>query len=120
MATISRIWKTLPIIALVAPLGGLAAHAGELDGRWTTATGGTVSMYRGCGTYCGKVIGGEHNGKLILKISGSGGTYSGTVIDVNDDDKEYSGKLTLQSANKIKLKGCTLAIFCKTQYWRKQ
>ncbi|MEM7302571.1 MAG: DUF2147 domain-containing protein [Pseudomonadota bacterium] len=100
--------------------GVSSVSAGELDGNWTTTSGATVQFYPGCGTYCGKLVGGKFNGKVILRISGGSGKYSGKIIDPDDNDKEYRGHLLLQGPKKMRLKGCALRIFCRTQYWTKQ
>ncbi len=112
-------------LALTAVLGltfaasavTLPALAGEMDGNWKTKSGETVKMYAGCGGVCGKLITGNHTGTVIVKMKGSNGSYTGTVLDPGPD-KLYSGSAKLQG-NQIKLQGCVAKIFCKTQYWKK-
>ncbi len=94
-----------------------SALAGEMDGNWRTESGETVKMYSGCGGVCGELTTGKHSGTVIVKMKGRSGKYNGTVLDPGPN-KLYSGSAVLQG-NKIKLQGCALKIFCKTQYWKK-
>jgi uncharacterized protein (DUF2147 family) len=52
-----------------------------------------------------------------MKPSGTANKWSGQVYNA-DDGKTYSGSLTLQDANTIKLEGCIMGgLLCKAQTW---
>ena len=58
---------------------------------------------------------GKHNGKQIGKLAGSGDSYTGEITDP-ETDKTYSGSGAV-SGNSLKMKGCVLAVLCKSQTW---
>ncbi|MBK1624750.1 DUF2147 domain-containing protein [Afifella marina] len=110
--------KTIALIAALVAWPALAA-ADPLEGNWVAATGNTVRI-SSCGdAFCMKVTSGPNKGKEIGRMKGSDGKYKGTVVNP-EDDKTYSGSATLTSANSLKLKGCALGIFCKTQNWQRR
>ena len=92
------------------------AFAADIEGNWKTQSGETANIAQCGGSFCIKLTTGEFAGKQIGKVTGSG-PYSGTITDPADD-KTYSGKATV-SGNSMKMKGCALKIFCKTQTWNK-
>jgi uncharacterized protein (DUF2147 family) len=52
-----------------------------------------------------------------MKPSGTANKWSGQVYNA-EDGKTYTGSLTLQDANTIKLEGCILGgLVCKAQTW---
>jgi uncharacterized protein (DUF2147 family) len=54
---------------------------------------------------------------LAMKPSGTANKWTGQVYNA-EDGKTYSGSLTLQDANTIKLEGCILGgLVCKAQKW---
>jgi uncharacterized protein (DUF2147 family) len=54
---------------------------------------------------------------LGMKPSGTANKWSGQVYNA-EDGKTYSGSLTLQDANTIKLEGCILGgLICKASTW---
>jgi uncharacterized protein (DUF2147 family) len=54
---------------------------------------------------------------LSMKPSGTANKWSGQVYNA-EDGKTYSGSLTLQDANTIKLEGCILGgLVCKASTW---
>ncbi len=54
---------------------------------------------------------------LAMKPSGTANKWSGQVYNA-EDGKTYSGNLTLQDANTIKLEGCILGgLVCKAATW---
>jgi uncharacterized protein (DUF2147 family) len=53
---------------------------------------------------------------LGMKPSGTPNQWSGSVYNASDG-KTYSGSFTLIDANSAELKGCALAVFCKSQTW---
>ena len=104
--------------ALGLTLVGGAAKAEALEGVWKTESGEQTQSYACGGSICIKILTGKFKGEVIadnLANDGSG-TYSGSIRDPADD-KVYSGSATLADAKTLKLKGCALKIFCKTQTW---
>ena len=54
---------------------------------------------------------------LGIKPSGTANKWSGQVYNA-EDGKTYSGSLTLQDANTIKIEGCIMGgLLCKAATW---
>ncbi len=94
-----------------------AAFAEPIVGNWKTEGGDTAAISACGGSFCIKLKSGKYSGKSIGKLKGKDGKYTGTITDP-EDDKEYSGSAKV-SGSSMKLKGCALRIFCRTQNWRK-
>lgn len=92
---------------------GLAAE--PIVGNWKTASGSTAAITPCGGSYCITLKTGKHAGKKIGMMKGSGGKYSGEITEP-DSDKTYSGSAAI-SGSSLKMKGCFLAVFCKSQTW---
>lgn len=105
----------LMLVAVLA-LAATGARAAEpIEGNWKTASGETAVIGK-CGTaYCVTLKTGKHSGKQIGKLSGKDGEYSGEITDPAED-KTYSGSGSV-NGNSLKMKGCVLAILCKSQTW---
>ena len=105
-------------ILTAALLFGFAmpALAGEpIEGNWKTASGETAAIAPCSGGFCITLKTGAHAGKQIGKLAGSGTDYSGSITDPKED-KTYSGSGSV-SGNTLKMKGCVLSVFCKSQNW---
>ncbi|WP_026379960.1 DUF2147 domain-containing protein [Afifella pfennigii] len=111
-------WKLSAAIALMAAWPGLAL-ADPIEGTWLAESGNLVSIAP-CGeAYCLNVVSGPNKGKQIGRMQGADGSYKGTILNP-DDDRSYSGSVTLTSGSTMRLKGCAMGIFCKTQNWQRQ
>lgn len=86
-------------------------------GNWTTQSGETAQISGG-GSYTIKLKTGKYAGKTIGSMSGSNGSYTGTITDPADD-KTYSGSARISGSN-MRMKGCVAKVFCKSQTWKKQ
>jgi uncharacterized protein (DUF2147 family) len=53
---------------------------------------------------------------LGMRPSGAADQWSGNVYNASDG-KTYSGSFTMSDANTAELKGCVLAVLCKSQTW---
>ncbi|MDY8110439.1 DUF2147 domain-containing protein [Fulvimarina sp. 2208YS6-2-32] len=94
-----------------------AVAAEPIVGQWRAPGGGIVEIAPCGGAYCATVIRGEHKGKSVGQMSGSGASYTGTVTDPRDE-KTYAGTVEVAPGGaSLKLEGCALKIFCKTQTW---
>ncbi len=102
-------------IALVASQVAFAEE--PIVGKWKTESGEQAQISSCGGSYCIKLITGKYAGKTIGRLKGNGAAYSGTVNDPTDD-KQYSGSAKIKGSG-MKLRGCFLKVFCKTQNWRK-
>lgn len=102
--------------AISALLSGSAFAADIIAGDWKTQ-GGETAAISGGGSYSIVLKTGKHAGKKIGTFSGSNGKYTGTITDPADN-KQYSGTARV-SGKSMKMKGCALKIFCKTQTWTK-
>ncbi|MBW6421329.1 DUF2147 domain-containing protein [Rhizobium sp. XQZ8] len=104
------------LLAAMLSLGAIAAHAAEpIEGSWKTASGETATIGKCGSAYCVTLKTGKYAGKQIGKLSGKDGEYSGEITDPAED-KTYSGSGSV-SGNSLKMKGCVLAILCKSQTW---
>lgn len=95
-----------------------AALADPIEGRWKTDAGSTALISSCGGAFCIKLISGEHAGRQIGQMSPNGGnTYKGKITDPAND-KTYSGDATL-NGNSLKMRGCVLGLFCRSQNWQR-
>ncbi|BCH60186.1 DUF2147 domain-containing protein [Agrobacterium vitis] len=108
--------KTILLAAGLLALSLTSVSAAEpIEGKWKTASGETAEI-ASCGTaFCITLKTGKHAGKQIGKLSGAGASYTGEVTDP-DNDKTYSGSANVQGKS-LNLKGCVLAVLCKSQTW---
>jgi uncharacterized protein (DUF2147 family) len=94
------------------------AYADPIEGNWKTEAGSTARISACGGAFCIKLVSGNHSGKQIGKMTASGGSYSGTITDPNND-KTYKGKASI-SGSTLKMSGCVLGgLICKSQSWAK-
>lgn len=93
------------------------AFADAIQGNWKTQSGETAKISKCGGSFCITLKTGKYSGQRIGKMKASGGKYVGTITDPADN-KEYSGSATVSGSN-MKMTGCALKIFCKTQSWKK-
>ncbi|TRL38881.1 DUF2147 domain-containing protein [Rhizobium straminoryzae] len=103
------------IAGLLIGSTGFALAAEPIEGNWKTASGETAAIAK-CGpAFCVTLKTGKYAGRQIGKMSGQAGTYDGEITDP-ENDKTYSGSGTV-TGNSLKMKGCVLSIFCKSQTW---
>lgn len=103
------------LTGLFAASTGLAMAAEPIEGNWKTASGETAAIAK-CGpAFCVTLKTGKYAGRQIGKMSGAAGSYEGEITDPAAD-KTYSGSGTV-TGNSLKMKGCILSIFCKSQTW---
>jgi uncharacterized protein (DUF2147 family) len=108
--------KTLMIaVAGLMLVAAPALSAEPIVGKWKTESGETANIGSCGSSFCVKLETGAHKGKQIGKLAGTGGTYKGEITDPAND-KTYSGSGTVKGS-KLSMKGCVLAILCKTQTW---
>lgn len=108
--------KRMTILAAAAFLMGSTAFAAEaIEGNWKTASGETAVIAKCGSAFCVTLKTGQHAGKQIGKMSGTGNSYSGEITDPAND-KTYSGSGTV-SGNSLSMKGCVLKVLCKSQTW---
>ncbi|MDR6627326.1 DUF2147 domain-containing protein [Caulobacter segnis] len=136
-------FRTTMIAAAAATLGLLAtpAFAADVTGLWQTPTnGGQVEIARCGNSLCGKLLSSNHirenpalkdvknkdesqrvrtlkNLQMLYDFSGGPTKWTGGKVYNPDDGGTYSGTIELIGENQLKLKGCIVAPFCKTQVW---
>lgn len=105
---------TIALLAVSAP----AVWAASVEGRWKTEAGAEADLYRCAnGATCVKLVTGPYAGTVISRdLVGEGESLSGTLLNP-EDGRTYSGRATPQADGTLRLKGCALKIFCKTQVW---
>ena len=116
-------------LAAAAPVG--ASAKAPIEGRWKN--GSMVVLIAPCGAeLCGTVVKASPKQKakaeegsgtdligarLIHDIERTGpGTYRANVF-VADRNIHARGTIRQVNANQLKVKGCVLAIFCKSKTW---
>lgn len=117
------------------------AFAADPTGLWQTPTrGGQVEISK-CGNgLCGRLVSSEglkadpalkdvNNANAALRgralkgltiltgFSGGPQEWTGGSIYNAEDGKTYSGTLTMDGDNSLKLRGCVVVPLCKTQVW---
>ena len=134
---------TLLAAALLAP-----ASAAEITGNWLTEEGKATAAIADCGgALCGTIVAlkepndpatgqpktDKNNAdaskrnrpmigvQIVLKMTPSSAEqWKGQVYNA-EDGKTYTGSLTLQGANAVKLQGCILGgIICKSSTWTRK
>lgn len=110
--------KSLLILMGAVFFSASAALAAEpIEGKWKTENGETAEISSCAKSYCINVRTGKYAGKQIGKLQGDNADYTGEVTDPAED-KTYSGSAKV-NGDMLKLKGCVLSIFCKSQTWRR-
>ncbi len=105
------------ILGMLIAYNPAAFAADPIEGKWKTEKGDTADISP-CGkSYCISLKTGQYAGKQIGKVEGQNAEYSGEVTDPSDN-KTYSGSAKV-NGDWLKLKGCVLAVFCKSQTWKR-
>ena len=128
-------------LALAAALVCGPAHAADVTGTWLTPSrNGVVEISRCGASICGRLVASDGlkadpglkdvnnataslrtrplKGLTILQgFTGSGGTWSGGEIYNAEDGKTYGATVTLDADDTLKVRGCVIVPFCKTQVW---
>ncbi|MGI9366211.1 MAG: DUF2147 domain-containing protein [Rhizobiaceae bacterium] len=112
---LGKVGVALLALSLMTSTSAFADNS--IVGNWKTQSGETAGIAKCGNAFCITVKTGQYAGKRIGRMTGKNGSYSGTIVDPSDS-KEYSGSAKVSGSN-MKLRGCALKIFCKTQNWRK-
>ena len=118
-----------PTYLVAALLLAAPVMADPVEGRWRSQpgeNGATIDVaIQPCGSdLCGSIAAIDGPGdraivgrQMIWSMTPQGGgRYRGGRIWAPDQDKTYNGKMTLQSADRLKVEGCVLVI-CRGQTW---
>ena len=108
------------LLLSAAPALATPMAAQPIEGDWLTLKKDTAHIApcqaaAQSGQFCITLIDGSYAGKTIGVLKGSGGQYVGQVTDPADD-KTYDGSAAV-TGNNLKLQGCVLKVFCKSQVW---
>ena len=125
----------------IAGLSCVPALATDPVGLWQTPSrGGQVEISKCGASLCGRLVSSEgikadpnlkdvNNANASLRgrpvkgvtiltgFSGGPKEWSGGSIYNAEDGKTYSGSITLEGDDTLKLRGCVVAPLCKTQTW---
>jgi uncharacterized protein (DUF2147 family) len=134
-------FRTTMIAAAALGLLATPAFAADVTGLWQTPTnGGQVEIARCGNSLCGKLVNSNHirenpalkdvknkdesqrvrtlkGLQMLYDFTGGPTKWTGGKVYNPDDGGTYSGTIELISENQMKLKGCIVAPFCKTQVW---
>ncbi len=132
--------RTVLLAAAMAAFAG-SAFAADVTGLWATpGNGGQVEISRCGNSLCGKLVTSDHiksdptlkdtknrdetqrgrtlkNLQMLYDFTGGPKKWTGGKVYNPEDGGTYSGTIEQLSDNELKLKGCIVAPFCKTQKW---
>ena len=116
------------ILALAA---AQAAQPAPIEGLWKNPIGSAIIAVAPCGNaLCGKVVWASARGQrevakttsnvvgttVLTAVKPKGKGWAGQLF-IPDDNIHVSAKLQLLSATQLKLTGCAMAVFCRSQIW---
>ena len=116
------------ILALAA---AQAAQPAPIEGLWKNPIGSAIIAVAPCGNaLCGKVVWASARGQrevakttsnvvgttVLTAVKPKGKGWAGQLF-IPDDNIHVSAKLQLISATQLKLTGCAMALFCRSQIW---
>ncbi len=134
------------VIAVTFALFAAPAAAADPSGTWLTADGEARVQISNCGSaYCGRIVwlkepNDPQTGKPKLdKFNKDASKQSRPVIGLQiisgmeasganlwkgslynpEDGNTFTGSLALQGADRMKLEGCVLALFCRSEVWKR-
>lgn len=126
---------------LAIPTFATPAFAADPTGLWQTPTrSGQVEISKCGASLCGRLVSSEglkadpalkdvNNSNASLRgralkgltiltgFSGGPQEWTGGSIYNAEDGKTYSGTITMDGDNTLKLRGCVVVPLCKTQVW---
>jgi uncharacterized protein (DUF2147 family) len=131
--------KTMLVLVASALLLGatVAVQAASIEGTWLSESGKTKIKMAPCGSkYCGTIVwvqGPETKDvknkeeskrgrnlvglQMVYDMVPEGAGYKGSLYNY-DDGGTYTGTMTPDGADKVKLKGCwTIGFPCRTSTW---
>jgi len=118
----------LPILMLAAAQP--QTHA-PIEGLWKNPIGSAIIAVAPCGkALCGKVVWASERGQrevakttsnvvgttVLTDVKPRGKGWAGKLF-IPDDNIHVSAKLQLLNDNQLKLTGCALGLFCRSQIW---
>jgi uncharacterized protein (DUF2147 family) len=110
-----KIRQAILASAFLAAFADGASAAEPIEGQWKNGPVEIISISP-CGDgFCLTLKTGEFAGQSIGKLKGTGKDYAGEITDP-ENKKTYSGTGTVEGKT-LKLKGCALKIFCRTESW---
>jgi len=108
-----------------------AAQPAPIEGLWKNPIGSAIIAVAPCGNaLCGKVVWASARGQrevakttsnvvgttVLTAVKPKGKGWAGQLF-IPDDNIHVSAKLQLLSATQLKLTGCAMALFCRSQIW---
>ena len=108
-----------------------AAQPAPIEGLWKNPIGSAIIAVAPCGNaLCGKVVWASARGQrevakttsnvvgttVLTAVKPKGKGWAGQLF-IPDDNIHVSAKLQLLSATQLKLTGCAMAVFCRSQIW---
>lgn len=96
-------------------MGAIAAE--PIEGQWKNGPVDVITISPCGDSFCLTLSGGKYSGQSIGKLKGKGMDYAGQITDP-ETKKTYSGTGTVEG-KVLKLKGCALKIFCRTESWNR-
>ena len=112
-------------------LTSAAAQPAPIEGLWKNPIGSAIIAVAPCGeALCGKVVWASARGKrevasttshvvgttVLTAVKPKGKGWSGKLF-IPNDNVHVSARLQLISPTQLKLTGCALGLFCRSQIW---
>jgi uncharacterized protein (DUF2147 family) len=139
--------KRTLLVAAIVLMSAVPARAADPAGVWLTEDGEARVQISNCGqALCGKIISlkepndpksnqpkldkfnkdeSKRSRPILglqimsgLKPSGTPDQWQGSLYNP-EDGNTYQGKLTVQGPQNMKLQGCVLSLFCKSEIWKR-
>ncbi|KAB0680051.1 DUF2147 domain-containing protein [Aureimonas leprariae] len=105
------------MLLVLTTAAGSASGAERIVGNWHTPSG-HVARIEACGAaFCIFATAPQFKDKQIGRMTESGDGYAGEITDP-ETDRTYAGTATVNGSS-LKLTGCALKIFCRSQTWTK-
>lgn len=113
--------RTMQRLTSVAALMALSTAVGwaqePVIGTWKTQVGTTAVIDQCSQGYCITMKTGDHAGKQIGSFQGRNGSFTGIIVEP-ESKKTFDGVLTV-SGNTVRMKGCTMKVFCVSLIWKR-
>lgn len=121
----SKLHASILSLGLCAAAIAPAFAAASPFGTWTRpSTGDQINFYDCGGNLCAKIVTVKDSANAstvgVIIVNGAQQTgdnqWQGDLYDPQAG-KSFSGTISMESANKLKLHGCVIAFLCSDEHW---
>ncbi|MDM9623167.1 hypothetical protein A6U87_06555 [Rhizobium sp. AC44/96] len=101
----------------LALIAHIAVAQEPVIGIWKTQVGTTAAIDECAQGFCITMKTGDHAGQQIGTFQGKNGSFTGTIVEP-DSKKTFTGVLAV-SGDTVRMKGCTMKVFCVSLVWKR-